>query len=183
MALKEHLAVEALAGYPPEIGRWLWALEDTRRQTKDCLEGIQPTVMDWVAHEGGNSIGTLLFHLVAIEMDWLYTEVLEEKDFPPQVEALLPYDVRDGQGQLMAVRGIRLEEHLRRLEATRAIFLDAFRPLTTGEFRRLRSFEAYEVTPEWVLHHLIQHEAEHRGQIGELRASAEQALHINQTRP
>jgi uncharacterized damage-inducible protein DinB len=34
----------------------------------------------------------------------------------------------------------------------------------------------YETTPEWVLHHLMQHEAEHRGQIGELRRWAEKVL-------
>jgi hypothetical protein len=31
----------------------------------------------------------------------------------------------------------------------------------------------YEVTPEWVLHHLCQHEAEHRAEIAALRAGAE----------
>jgi uncharacterized damage-inducible protein DinB len=37
----------------------------------------------------------------------------------------------------------------------------------------------YDVTPEWVVHHLMQHEAEHRGQIGELRVAAEQALGVD----
>jgi uncharacterized damage-inducible protein DinB len=31
----------------------------------------------------------------------------------------------------------------------------------------------YDVTPEWVLHHLMQHEAEHRSQIGAPRARAQ----------
>jgi uncharacterized damage-inducible protein DinB len=30
----------------------------------------------------------------------------------------------------------------------------------------MRIFPQYEVSPEWVLHHLSQHEAEHRGEIG-----------------
>jgi hypothetical protein len=30
---KKKLSVEALNGYAPEIGRWLWALEDTRQRT------------------------------------------------------------------------------------------------------------------------------------------------------
>jgi uncharacterized damage-inducible protein DinB len=34
----------------------------------------------------------------------------------------------------------------------------------------------YDVTPEWVLHHLMQHEAEHRSQIGALRARAQRQL-------
>jgi uncharacterized damage-inducible protein DinB len=44
------------------------------------------------------------------------------------------------------------------------------------EFRRVRSLTHYDVTPEYVLHHLMQHEAEHRGQIGTLRARAEGSL-------
>jgi uncharacterized damage-inducible protein DinB len=39
----------------------------------------------------------------------------------------------------------------------------------------VRSLAEYDVTPEWVLHHMMQHEAEHRGQIGALRAGAEAA--------
>jgi len=41
------------------------------------------------------------------------------------------------------------------------------------DFRRVRRLPDYDVTPEWVLHHLTQHEAEHRSEIGALRASAE----------
>jgi uncharacterized damage-inducible protein DinB len=44
------------------------------------------------------------------------------------------------------------------------------------EFRRPRHLEQYDVTPQWVLHHLIQHEAEHRGQILDRRTEAEQTL-------
>jgi uncharacterized damage-inducible protein DinB len=40
------------------------------------------------------------------------------------------------------------------------------------EFRRVRSLEYYDVTPEYVLHHLMQHEAEHRSQIGALMTKA-----------
>ena len=58
----------------------------------------------------------------------------------------------------------------------RGLLLDGYQRMTLPEFRRVRSFADYDVTPEWVLHHMLQHEAEHRGQIGSLRASAEHAL-------
>lgn len=45
-----------------------------------------------------------------------------------------------------------------------------------AEFRRVRSLPYYDVAPEWVLHHLMQHEAEHRSQIGSLRARAQRQL-------
>jgi len=158
-------AVDPLAGYPPEIGRSLWRLEAARRRTEGALKGIDPAALDWAPPQGGNSIGTLLYHIAAIEMDWLSVEVLEQPSFPPEAQALFPHEVRDGQDHLTAVLGLGLDEHLRRLAATRAIFLAAFRGMTVEEFRRLRNCEPYDVTPEWVVHHLAQHEAEHRGQI------------------
>lgn len=172
---KERLVIEALAGYEPEIGRWLWALEDARRRTKHTLKDLSPAAVDWTTPEDGNTIGTLLYHLAAIEMDWLCADVLEGK-CAPEVWELFPHDVRDGEGELTPVRGLRLDEHLRRLEAVRQILLDAFRGMTTAEFRRPRHLPDYDVTPEWVLHHLMQHEAEHRGEIAVLRARAENAL-------
>ena len=48
--------------------------------------------------------------------------------------------------------------------------------MSLEEFHRPRKLDQYNVTPEWVIHHLIQHEAEHRGQIGELRKIAETSL-------
>ena len=171
----EILAVEPLPGYAPKIGRWLWALEDARRRTKATLLGIEQAALDYQASPEDNTVGTLLYHIAAIEMDWLHTDVLEQ-DFPPEVAHLLPYDVRDEGGKLIPVQGLSPEEHLARLDATRAITLMAFREMTPKEFRRKRRIVGYDVTPEWVLHHLMQHEAEHRGQIGELRATAEEEL-------
>jgi uncharacterized damage-inducible protein DinB len=172
---KEQLLVEPLGGSVPEIGRGLWALEDTRQRMARSLEGIDPAVIDWCPPEGGNTIGTLLYHIAAIEADWLFTDVLQH-EFPPELEPLFPFDVRDNQGRLVAVQNVSLEEHLGRLAATRAILLASFRDMDVEEYRRLRHMEEYSVTPEWVLHHLMQHEAEHRGHMAELRARAEGTL-------
>jgi len=174
--LKRQDFVEALPGHAPEIGCWLWALEDTRRRTKRDLEGLSQPIIDWIDSRGDNSIGTLLHHIAAIEIDWLYADVLEGKPWPPEVEALFPYDVRDERGMLFVVKGVGLEEHLRRLGTVRAMLLEKFRGMSLDEFRRVRHFDEYDVTPEWVIHHLVQHEAEHRGQIGELRVRAERSL-------
>jgi hypothetical protein len=37
------------------------------------------------------------------------------------------------------------------------------------EIHRIRSFERYDASPDWVLHHILQHEAEHRSHIAWLR--------------
>ncbi len=173
---KWRVMVEALPGYEPEIGRLLWMLEETRRRTKECLAGVDPNILDWTPDPSANSIGALLYHLAAIEADWLFVEVLETETFPPDVVALFPEDVRDEAGRLVMARGVSLTDNLDRLDMVRGHLLATFREMSLAEFRRIREFPDYDVTPEGVLHHLIQHEAEHRGQIGLLRDLAERAV-------
>jgi uncharacterized damage-inducible protein DinB len=84
--------------------------------------------------------------------------------------------IRDAQGHLSPVQGVGLPEHLHRLDRTRVHLLASFHDMTLEEFRRPRTFPQYRVTAEWVLHHLIQHEVEHRGQIQLMRSLAERAL-------
>jgi uncharacterized damage-inducible protein DinB len=172
-AAKRQLTLVALRAYPAEIGLWLAALEDSRHRTKQVLEGITSAAIDFSTPCIDNTIGTLLYHIAAIEADWLYADVLEQ-EFPPAIIALLPYDVRDEQGRLTLVQGVSLAEHIDRLDRIRAMLLAEFQAISLDEHRRIRSFERYDTTPEWVLHHLCQHEAEHRGQIMEARRLAEQ---------
>lgn len=173
--MKWRVMVEALPGYQPEIGRPVWMLEETRRRTKACLERLSADALDWTPGPADNSIGALLYHLAAIEADWLYMEVLEAETFPPDLVALFPEDVRDESGQLVTARGMSLADSLERLDVVRRHLLAAYREMSLAEFRRVREFPDYDVTPEGVLHHLIQHEAEHRGQIGLVRDLAERA--------
>ena len=172
---KELLVLDDPLSQEPEIGRWLAALQDARLRTMRVLEGLSPTLLDWRSADDESSIGTLLYHLADIEADWLYVEVLEQS-IPPEVLALFPYPTRDAQGQLTQVEGASLDEHIQRLVTVRSLLLDAFQSMELAEFRRVRSLPNYDVTPEYVLHHLLQHEAEHRSQIGALRAKAERAL-------
>ena len=177
------LAVDRLGGYEPEIGTLLWMLEGGRRRLKEGLAGIdaaaEQTILDWRPRPDSNSIGSLLYHIAAVETDWLFEEVLADYTPPAAVswpEALLPHHMRDEQGQLAHVAGETPAMHWERLDAVRTLLLDAFRGMSVAEFRRPRHLEQYDVTPEWVLHHLIQHEAEHRGQILERREQAERVL-------
>ncbi len=116
------------------------------------------------------------YHIGLIELDWLYTDVLESAPLPEELAPFFAWDARDADERLSPLRGETLEEHLHRLDLVRQHLLVAFGRMTVREFRRPRVLPRYRVTPEWVLQHLIQHEGEHRGQIQLLRDLAEQAL-------
>lgn len=175
MTARKKNIVDIYLNQVPEIGRWLWALQDARKRTMEELENVSPDILDWQPPDGESSIGTILYHIADIEADWLYVEVLEQP-LPPEIAALFPNETRDDQGWLTQVKEFSLEQHLSRLSIVRGLLLDTYQQMNLSEFRRARSLPHYDVTPEWVLHHLMQHEAEHRSQIGALRVKAERIL-------
>ncbi len=175
---RRELVVTALQVSEPEIGRLLWMFQDTRTRTLQSLEGFDPAHVNLVPDQFENSIGSLLYHIAVIEADWLYSEVLE-REVPDDVQALFPEGVRDDSGTLADPRARGLDGHLKVLGQIRALVLETYQPMTLDEFRRPRSLPQYDVTPEWVLHHLTQHEAEHRGHIQGLREIIE-AMSDNQ---
>lgn len=172
---ERRYTIDPLPGYEPEIGRMLWMLQNERQRTRRMLDAIHPDAIDWQPPAEGNSIGTLLYHIALIELDWLATEVMENK-LGGDVFSHFPHPVRDGKGRLTVVAGISLNEHYRRLDEVRTLVMDTFKGMSMAEFRRMRQMPDYDVTPEWVLHHLMQHEAEHRGEMATVRALAEKAV-------
>jgi uncharacterized damage-inducible protein DinB len=172
---RRSLIVTPPAGYEPTIARWVWLLEDARQLTLETLEGMTDATMNWAPPDGSNSIGTLIYHILAVELDWLYAEILAVQEFPAECMALLNYEMRDEAGRLTEVNHETLATQLARLTAGRQLLLNTLGQMSLEDFYRFRSLEPYDVTPEWVLYHLLQHEAEHRGQMMETRSRAERS--------
>lgn len=156
-------------GYAPLVGRFVRMLEDTRERLWRDLEGFDPADLDRTPAGSPNTIGTLLYHLAAIELDWLYADLLEQ-DFPDGTGDWFPVDVREHDGLLTPVAE-PWDRHRDRLAWVRGRLLDALVGLDDAELDRRRGEEGDTVDGAWILHHLMQHEAEHRGQIGEIRAA------------
>ncbi|MGG3468695.1 DinB family protein [Neobacillus pocheonensis] len=163
---RKSLLITPLPGYEPEIGRWLWSLEDVRRTLKERLAGLSQELIDRRL-EGRHSIGSLLYHIALIEADWLYEEVLCSA-WPSEVQAMFPLEHRNASGELALFQGETIEAHFDRMDSVREIFLSHFRTMEMEDWRKPRVLPNYDVTPEWVVYHLIEHEAHHRGQIFQL---------------
>jgi uncharacterized damage-inducible protein DinB len=156
-------------GCDPTIGPVLAALQDARARTLSTLDNLPPGALDAQPSAGTNTIGMLLYHIALVEASWVYEDILGQTDLPPDLVRYFPHDSRDEQGLLTALEGASLQTYLDRLAAVRVRALTIYCTMTPDDFRRPRYVEvedgAYNVTPEWVLYHLMQHEAEHRGQI------------------
>ena len=165
---RERLALDPIAD-DPEVGRWLAALEDGRRDTLKELDGVTPAMIDWYPDAPLNSIGSLLYHVALVEADWVIAEILELADYPPAITRFLPWADRHDDGHLWRADGQGLVTHLDRLAGVRAFVLERLGPMTNEDFHRVRQLDAYDVAPDWAIHHILQHEAEHRSHIAWLR--------------
>ncbi len=152
----------------PDVGHWLAALEEARGRTLDELRDLRPDQVDVRPDDQLGTIGSFLYHLGLIEADWVASDILG-LDEPPELAELLPWPDRDEAVGLTIVTGQTLDEHLARLTAIRTWLLDRLRPLRAEDLDRVRAMPTYDVTPRWAIHHLLQHEAEHRAHIAWIR--------------
>lgn len=113
---------------------------------------------------GSNTIAALLYHVAAIELDWLCADILHE-DFPPDAEAWFPADVRDDSGRLSTPAAEPLDRHIDRLAWVRRRLEDRFAAFDGAAFDKVQENDGVRSSPTWVLHHLAHHEAELRAQI------------------
>lgn len=160
--------VRPAPGLEPQLGAALWMLDDTRARTLRAIEGLPPGDIDAIPIGGGNTIGALLYHVAAVELEWLYRDILASSS-PDWARRLFPREVREENGRLTSVRGIALDQHLDRLATVRRHLHEDLAGLTDDDFRSAAEGSESGGTPEWVLHHLREHEAEHRGQMQEIR--------------
>lgn len=179
-----QLQITPLNGVDPEIGRWLWALQDVRRRyTMRHVKDLDERLVDWEGPDGQeNAIGSLLYHIALVEMSWLYEDLKGLTDLPPAVKPDFPFPSREpDRNHLTRVLSVPLAEHVARLDRSREVFLKELEGMSPEDWRRLRrppDFEEvnYEVTPEWAVFHLVEHEAGHAFQISSLKARGTRML-------
>lgn len=174
-AAEQERYVDTLEPYPaatPEVGVWLGALQTVRGGLLRSLGRIEQAgfgqeFLDWRGPAGDdNSVGTLLYHIASVELGWLYFDIMLG-DAAADLKELLPVTGWDDKGMLTHVPGRTMSDHLELLAEARRRFLDLVGPMSLEDWRSLRSpdGEDYSATPEWIVYHLVEHEAGHMYEI------------------
>lgn len=167
---RERLALEASADQP-QVRLLLAALADARQRTLRELATVTDPMVGWRPPMSLDSIGQVLYHVALIEADWLLGDILErpEEEWPSWIAEEFPTDARDASGRLSPVPDEPVARALDRLTRVRRLQLAELEPMTDADLHRPRRRPEYDVTPAWVLHHLLQHEAEHRAHLALVR--------------
>jgi len=151
----------------PEAGRWLAALDRVRRGTNELLDEIEPGAIDADPGDGGDSLGTVIYHLALVEVDWVYSDILDrESDISRE---MFPHDDRESDGRLTPVTGESMAEQRARLDRARSMIIEVIAGLSSEEFLRVRPRSWGEASAAWIVFHLIDHEVEHRVRIARIR--------------
>lgn len=168
-------SVHTMGAYPgaiPQVGVWLWAMQEARRNLLTTLgrierAGFGQEFIDWRGADGNdNSVGTLLYHIAGVELGWLYVDILGGA-LPDDWSTLFPFDDRTDEGTLRHIPGVALEDHVAKLAESRRRFLDIVSAMSEEQWNELRSppGENHSITMAWTVYHLLEHEAGHTYQI------------------
>ena len=167
---------DPVEGYAPRIGRYIAQMNEVRTGLLRQLEGLGIEQIDWHPDENTESIGTMLLHIDAVEWSWIFEDIFGRPDseYPGEWSEAMPI-----RNRLPQVQGRPLEWYLQELEATRQRTLEVLRGFNGDDLARLVG-ESDDLGPElerrswlytidWIIWHIIHHEAAHVGQIELLR--------------
>lgn len=161
-------------GFDPEIGRWYAGLESVRDMLVRSVEDLSTEALAQRAFAGANSIGTLLIHIAEAELFWIQ-EVLQGEPLTGQQREEYRFDLF-GRPDAPQVEARDFGFFRKRLETVRSRTRTALRDLSDSDLvteRRWTDGEGGErvFSVSWILHHVLEHEAHHRGQIALLKSA------------
>lgn len=167
----ERVVIKALDGYTPKIGVYLAKMEDVRGLTLKYVEGMSPEQLAWSPNDTCESIATLLLHIAAAERSWIGEDIMER---PMNEWWKIAFPIRF---DIPQISGKKLSYFTDILANTRQETKDALQTLTDDDLsREIAPLDPSEqdnaekrFSIEWILYHLIEHEAHHKGQIAVMK--------------
>jgi uncharacterized damage-inducible protein DinB len=163
----KRLVLAPVEGLTPGIGFYLSGMNEIREQLREAVQDMTDEQLARRAVAEAHSIGALLLHIG--EAEWWWTQCVlsghdltEEDRQQPFWDVLLDADKFARQGYsarycLDEIDDIRGQTR-RRLASHSDDDLDRLYSYTRGD-------RSMEVSLRWMLHHLADHEAQHKGQI------------------
>ncbi|HEX8368464.1 MAG TPA: DinB family protein [Pyrinomonadaceae bacterium] len=163
--------LEPVPGVSREIGFYLSGWEMIRSELREIVSDLSGAELARRITPGAHQIGGLILHIGEAESGWIHA-IIAGKELDAEAKKFAHwYDTTETD---FAEKGYSARECIERIdkigEMSRRIlaqFADADLEKLFGYERS--SGERAEVSLRWVLHHLIDHEANHKGQISMLK--------------
>ncbi len=159
----------------PVVARFSAGLVDQHRQLVTALRREAPD-LEWQPAPGRNSIGMLLAHIAITEVWWLDVAARGVPAGPgaeERVRARLgigPDDdgmpAKPGARHASALAAWPLERYFELLSKARACTMECLATFRDAELDEPVHVGTRDVTKGWILYHVLEHVAQHAGQVG-----------------
>ena len=149
-----------------EIGFYFAGMEEVREQVRDAVAAMSGDALNRPAFPGAHSIGALVMHIGEAEWWWMQCNVAGHKLTDEDRKAPF-WDVLE-EPDSFASRGYDAEFCLQAIETIRNQTRELLASFSDDDLERIVSYQGrgkQERSLRWILHHLIDHEAQHKGQI------------------
>lgn len=164
-------------GYASEyVARIAWQMDQQRGLVLEAVRGLTATELEWQPAPGMNTIGMLLAHLAYAENHMVAVGIEGHETSDPKREVGISeadegMPLKEGDPPSPALAGKDLSFYEDALARARAYTHAALKRLKDDDLKRVivRGGGRREFDVGWMLYHLLEHEAGHRGQIQVLR--------------
>ncbi|MHA2423507.1 MAG: DinB family protein [Candidatus Thorarchaeota archaeon] len=162
---KTVISLEMNEELEPRLAQINGMLQKVRERLLKRIEGLTKKDLDFTPDESSvETIGTLLLHIAAVEWSWIFEDMDGlEMDYEKWKHA---FPLRE---EIPQIKGKSLKFYKDRLTEVRDEVLERISELSDSELGHLVELDQAVVSIEWILFHIIEHEAMHIGQISMLK--------------
>ncbi|REJ79460.1 MAG: DinB family protein [Acidobacteria bacterium] len=158
--------LEPTEGVAPGIGYYLAGMEEVRAQLRDAVKDLPDDVAHARLMPETHTIAGLILHCGEAEWWWIQC-VVNGRPIDDELKATTFWDVLDDGNE---PEGMSATECIAEIDGITAKTRDLLSAFTDSDLDRYFLKERsngvkIEKSLRWILHHLIDHEAQHKGQI------------------
>lgn len=159
--------LEPWEGFAREIGFYLSSWEKTREELREIASDLSNAELSHRLTPEAHQIGALILHLGESEAGWIQA-IIAGKELSDEEKKFVHWcDTTESD---FAAKGYTARECIEKIDKISERSREILAKFVDEDLERLFGYERstgerVEVSLRWVLHHLIDHEAHHKGQI------------------
>lgn len=162
--------LEPVGGVTPEIGYYLAGMEEVRAQLREIVADLSAKELSARMMPGSHQIGGLLLHIGETEWWWIRSIAAGEEIADEIRKAAYMDDTVETD---FSLKGLDAAGCIAFLDSVNAASRKALAAFTDANLNDMIAYEAngkpYESSLRWILHHVMEHEAHHKGQIAMMK--------------
>ncbi|OLS28062.1 MAG: hypothetical protein HeimC3_00210 [Candidatus Heimdallarchaeota archaeon LC_3] len=151
----------------PRVEKLILMLKETRKRLFTQLKGISQETLDYSPDINKiETIGTLLLHITVVEWSYIFEDI--DKKEMSYDEWKYAFALRENLDPIQLTEK-PMDFYTQKLNEVRENVLERFKIMSDSDLDTLVESDGRQISIEWILYHLNQHESVHIGQINFLK--------------